>query len=509
MDIEEKLESMKLLFNPKNIAIIGGTDSMMKIGSMVVMSVLSCGFTKKAYIINPNPKYQNKKIQGMDVYPSLDRCPEPIDLAGIVVPANRVVDSIKQTIENDIKAAVVITAGFGEVKSEDRQSENKELIRVAEKGGLIFVGPNSMGIYSSEDQTSPLHLGFGWMMPRPGNISIVSQSGTMGSILGNALQGIRYFVSSGNEASLTLEDYLEYYARDKETKYIALFAEMLRNGSRFKEICTEITKTKPVILLKAGITKTGARAANSHTGSIAGSLDIYKSVFKQVGVIYAEGIEEFIYLIKGAQHLLPLPDNRLRIGIVSGGGGFVVHFTDLCEKHGLNVVDLNLEPNGPKLIEEISKYLPFYWSRNNPIDMVASANFGLYLKLMELMLDSGCFDIVCTVSSAGLKDRLLYFKPINAYGEQLKERMKSLFENRTEDIVNKEINVALKFPDKKVIYLSYTGSSSEAAFEKYEENNIMVFGVGNQENAPIVLKKLHEYQKYVNSHTIIKSKNSA
>jgi len=203
MDIEEKLESMKLLFNPKNIAIIGGTDNMMKIGSMVVMSVLSCGFTKKAYIINPNPKYQNKKIQGMDVYPSLDKCPEPIDLAGIVVPANRVVDSVNQTIENDIKAAVVITAGFGEVKSEDRQSENKELIRVAEKGGLIFVGPNSMGIYSSEDQNSPLHLGFGWMMPRPGNISIVSQSGTMGSILGTALQNIRYFVSSGNEASVT------------------------------------------------------------------------------------------------------------------------------------------------------------------------------------------------------------------------------------------------------------------------------------------------------------------
>ena len=145
-----------------------------------------------------------------------------------------------------------------------------------------------MGFYSSEDKPSPLHLGFGFMLPRPGNLSIVSQSGTMGTVLCNAFQNIRYFVSSGNEASLILEDYLEYYARDRETKTIALFAEGLRAGSRFKEIYAETTKNKPIIFLKAGTTKSGARAANSHTGSIAGSLDIYKSLFKQTGVISAD-----------------------------------------------------------------------------------------------------------------------------------------------------------------------------------------------------------------------------
>jgi hypothetical protein len=128
---------------------------------------------------------------------------------------------------------------------------------------------------------------------------------------------------------------------------------------------------------------------------------------------------------------------------------------------------------------------------------------------MELMLESGCFDIVATVSSAGLKDRLQYFKPINEYGEKLKERMKTLFEKRTEDIVDKEINVALKYPSKKVIYLSYTGASSNPAYAKYDENNIMVFGMGNQENAPIVLKKLHNYQRYVNSHSKTNITNSA
>ena len=394
MNIEEKLDRLKIMFNPKNVAIIGATDNMMKIGSAVLNSVLSCGFTKKMYGINPNPKYKEKSINGIQVYPSLDKCPEPIDLVGLVVPPNAVLDSIKQAIENEVKAAAIITAGFGEVKTEERQDVNKELVKVADKGGLVFVGPNSMGFYSSEDKASPIHLGFGFMMPLPGDLSIISQSGTMGTILCNAFKNIRYFVSSGNEASLTLEDYLEYFAQDKGTKTIALFAEGLRAGSRFKEICSETTKTKPIIFLKAGLTKSGARAANSHTGSIAGSLDIYKSVFKQTGVVYADQIEQFIYLVKGAQYLLPLPNTYpLRAGIISGGGGFVVHLTDLCEKHGINVVDLTKEPNGSQLIEEISKHLPFYWSHNNPVDMVATRNPGVYQKVMELMANSNCFDV--------------------------------------------------------------------------------------------------------------------
>ena len=499
MDIEEKLELMKVMFNPKNVAVIGATDSMMKIGSAVFSSILSCGFTKNVYGINPNPKYENKKILGHDIYPSLDKCPEPIDLVGVVVPPGAVVDSVKQAIENDVRTAAIITAGFGEVKTEERQDENKELVKIADKGGLIFVGPNSMGFYSSEDQSSPIHLGFGFMMPRPGNLSIVSQSGTMGTILCNAFQNIRYFVSSGNEASLTLEDYLEYYARDKETKTIALFAEGLRAGSRFIDICSETTKTKPIIFLKAGTSKSGARAANSHTGSIAGSLDIYKSVFKQTGVISADQIEQFIYLIKGAQYLLPLPTNgRLRAGIISGGGGFVVHLTDLCEKHGINVVDLRTEPNGPKLIDEISKHLPFYWSHNNPVDLVATRNPNAYRKTIELMLNSDCFDVILTMSSARFIDRMKLLKPINEYGKKLVERMLHRMGDRHDKAVENEIELCQKYPDKKLIYISFTSGLGDLSLEKYDENKIMVFG-GNPENAGIVLKKLHDYQKFVNS----------
>jgi len=501
MDIEEKLELMKVMFNPKNVAVIGATDSMMKIGSMVFSSVLSCGFTKNLYGINPNPKYENIKVMGHNVYSSLDKCPEPIDLVGIVVPPDAVVDSVKQAIENDVRTAAIITAGFGEVKTKDRQDENKELVKLAEKGGLIFVGPNSMGFYSSEDRLSPLHLGFGFMMPRPGNLSIVSQSGTMGTILCNAIQQIRYFVSSGNEASLTLEDYLEYYARDKGTKTIALFAEGLRQGSRFVEICSETTKKKPIIFLKAGTSKSGARAANSHTGSIAGSLDIYKSVFKQKGVISADQIEQFIYLIKGAQYLLPLPtSDRLRAGIISGGGGFVVHLTDLCEKNGINVVDLRTEQNGPKLIDDISKHLPFYWSHNNPVDLVATRNPNAYRNVIELMLNSDCFDVILTMSSARFLDRMKLLKPINDYGKKLVGMMLHRMGDRRDKAIENEIELCQKFPGKKLIYISFTSGLGDITSEKYDEKKIMVFG-GSPENAGIVLKKLHDYQKFVNSET--------
>ena len=498
MDVEEKLELMKIMFNPKNVALMGATSKMGKIGSFVGMSMLSCGFKKKIFPINPNPNYENKKILGFDVYPSLDKCPEQIDIVGIVVPPNAVVDSVKLAIESDVRTAAIITAGFGEVKSEKRQKENKELVKIAEKGGLIFVGPNSMGFYSSEDKSSPLHLGFGFMLPKPGNLSIVSQSGTMGTILCNALQRIRYFVSSGNEASLTLEDYLQYYAQDDETKTIALFAEGLRAGKRFKEICTETTKKKPILFLKAGITKTGARAANSHTGSIAGSLDIYKSVFKQTGVIFADQIMEFIYLIKGAQFLLPLPNSDpLRVGIVSGGGGFVVHLTDLCEKHGINVVDLHTEPNGPKLIEDISEHLPFYWSHNNPVDMVATNNPNAYQNVMKLMLDSDCFDVIFTMTSATFHERIKMLKPENESGKKMKEMMMSRRDDMLDQIVDHEINLALSNPNKKLIYVSLTPSLGNPIYDKYDDNQVMVFG-GNFEIGAIVLRKLHDYQKFVN-----------
>ncbi|MFX0133960.1 MAG: CoA-binding protein [Candidatus Hodarchaeota archaeon] len=502
MKIDEKLELMETMFNPKNVAVIGATDNLMKIGGSVMTNLIGCGFKKKIFAVNPNPKYKNKKILGIDVFPCIDNVPEPVDLVGIVVPPHAVVDSIKQAVECDIRTAAIITAGFGEVKSKDRQEENRELIKIADKAGLIFVGPNSLGMYSSKDAESPLHLGMGFMMPHPGNVAVVSQSGTIGALVSNLVRKIKYFVSSGNEASLILEDYLEFFAQDDKIELIALFAEGLRDGARFKRLCSEITPKKPVVFLKGGITKSGARAASSHTASLGGSIDIYRSAFKQTGVIYAENVTEFMYLTKAALFLLPLPDHDpLRVGIVTGGGGFGVILADLAEKHGFDVIDLQKHPDGPKVIEEISKHgrLPFYWSKNNPVDMVATRGAS-GRKIIEIMLEYGPFDLIFTQTSVGFFSIVELFKPPTEFSKKMVTMMQSVAKERVDKSLKKEIALhqenRLKYPDKKIIYISPTSTLTNPHYQKYDENKIMVFGE-NPELGCIVIKKLHNYQKYV------------
>ncbi|NVM53163.1 MAG: CoA-binding protein [Candidatus Helarchaeota archaeon] len=499
MKLEEKLALMEIMFNPKNVAIIGASENLIKVGGMVATNIRIGGFKKKIYAINPNPKYnKNKSIYGIEVLPSLDKCPEQIDLVGIVVPSTAVLDSIKQAIECDIRTAVIITAGFGEVQTKDRQDENKELIKMAEKAGLIFVGPNSLGIYSSENEASPLHLGMGFMTPQPGTVAIISQSGTMGAILSNMMTRIRYFVSSGNEACLLLEDYLEYFAQDEKTDIIALFIEGLRAASRFKQLCSELTIKKPVVVLKGGRTKSGSRAAFSHTSSIAGSKDIYNSYFKQAGIIRAENINQFMYLVKGASFLLPLPQHEpLRIGIISGGGGYGIVLADLCEEQGLEVVNLHTHPNGPKLIEQLSEHLPFYWSRNNPIDLVASRDFDLIPKVVENILNYDVFDILFIQTHAFFRQMLNSFQPINEFGKKMRDLMKAVMKGIGKQVSKTEINLCTRYPDKKLIYISPVPTFVDPLFEKYGQHKILIFP-GNPEIAAVVLRKLHDYQKYVN-----------
>ncbi|TFF85822.1 MAG: hypothetical protein EU551_03200 [Promethearchaeota archaeon] len=497
MDIEEKLKLMKVMFNPKSIAIFGGTDNIMKIGAFSILNIRGCGYTKEVYAINPNPKYEAKKIFGIEVYPSLDKCPKPVDLVGIVVPPNAVIDTVKQAIEYGVKTAAIITAGFGEVKSQTGQKRKKELLKLTEDAGMIFVGPNSMGFYTSEDKTSPLHLGFGIMTPRPGNVAIISQSGTIGTLLCSTVKHIKYFVSSGNEASLVLEDYLEYFARNEEVDVISLFVEGLRDGERFKRLTSEITKTKPIVFLKAGFTQSGTRAASSHTGSISGSRNIYRSLCKQKNIIYTENITEFIYLVKSALYLLPLSDhNPLRVGIISGGGGFAVHLTDLCEKYGLNVVNLQNQPDGQKLIDEISEHLPYFWSKNNPFDLVATRDFTLFPKLVKIIFKYDFFDLILTQTSATFKLFLNTFDPMDELGQRMKKLMASSMDGIVRDIKKQEINISLKYPDKKIVYISPIADLNDPTFEDYDKNEIMVFG-GNPEMSIRVIRKLHEYQRNI------------
>ncbi len=503
MKLEKKLELMKTMFNPKSVAIMGASDTLIKIGGMVVTNIRMAGFKNTIYAINPKPRYADKKIHGIDVYPSLDKCPGPIDLVGIVVPPNAVLDSIKQAIECDIRTAAIITAGFGEVQTEERQDANKKLVSMTQKAGMIFVGPNSLGLYSSENQTSPIHLGMGFMLPHPGNTAIISQSGTIGTLLCNMLKRIRHFVSSGNEASLTLEDYLAYFAQDELVEVIALFVEGLRNVPQFKEICSELAPKKPIVFLKAGRTGSGARAAYSHTASIGGSTSIYSSYFKQAGIIEAVTLNEFLDLVRGAGYLLPLPSNDpLRVGIMFGGGGLGVHLTDLCTEEGLDVVNLRTHPKGPALIEELSEHLPFFWSKNNPMDLVATRRFDLVPTLIDIILKHDIFDLLIIQTAALFRQILSSFEPRNDFGKRMLELMEIAMADVGKRMSKAELAIHAKHPNKRIVYLTLGSSLSDPLFDEYDKRKIMVFA-GNPGIATVVLRKLHEYQLFVDRRKVL------
>ena len=253
------------------------------------------------------------------------------------------------------------------------------MIGSAERGGVRFVGPNCMGHFDAYSGffTFPFDVS-----AKPGPVSVISQSGNSGAallvMLAAAGLGVSKYVSSGNEADIHFEDYLEYMGRDERTRVIIGYVEGFRGGRRFLELAREITKTKPIIILKAGKTEAGKKATKSHTAAISGSEAIHNAVFKQAGIIMVEEIYEMID-VAGALLRQPLPQGN-RVGILTAGGGFGVLATDACAKMGVDICDLS-----STTISRLNEILPARWSHGNPVDTVAEylATFPCLWALME------------------------------------------------------------------------------------------------------------------------------
>jgi acetyltransferase len=304
---------------------------------------------------------------GIAAHASVVDIPGPVDLAVIAVAAPKVPSLLRECVRKGIKTALIISGGFSETGQAGRKLET-ELVNIARQGNLRFVGPNTMGHMNAGSQLSTLP----WTeIVTPGPVALLAQSGNMGHrILYNGRgSGIGFgkFVSTGNEADLRLEDYLEYLAGDDDTRIIAAYIEGLREGRRFLQLAKEITVSKPIIVIKAGGTKVSARAAQSHTGAIAGSDAVYNAAFRQSGVIRVYDDDELCDMASALIHH-PLPRNN-QIGILSIGGGPGVVAAEACEKEGLVV-----PPLSPSTIQKLDACLPPRWSRGNPIDMGGVSN---------------------------------------------------------------------------------------------------------------------------------------
>jgi len=416
------------LFAPDSVALIGATNIPGTWGFGIIRHLLDSA-NRNIYPVNPTIS----EVLGIATYDSVVNVPDPVDLAVIAVPDSQVPYVLRECVQKGVKTAVIISAGFAETGEQGRELEN-ELVEIARQGGIRFIGPNCMG----HADTSSHLCTMAWAEEIPaGTIGIVSQSGNYGEIImrtGMASgMGFSKFISTGNEADLHLEDYLEYLAQDQDTRIITAYIEGLREGRRFFQLAKRTTARKPMVVIKAGGTKVSARAVRSHTGALAGSDEVYDAAFRQAGVIRVHDNDELCDVLTALLNQ-PLPRNN-RIGILTIGGGLGVVAAEACEQEGLEVAPLS-----PSTIDKLNTYLPPRWSHGNPVDtagMIAAKRQFLFASLLALMEDENVDATLLLVPMVFNSERLSAFlglksKETNALQEIQKENFVMLKERAKE-----------------------------------------------------------------------------
>jgi len=348
----DRLEKFEAIFNPRTVAVVGASDSD-------GFSQALMGTKLKDNLFLVNPKY--KELHGRRCYGSILEVQAEVDYVIVAVPALAVPAVLTECIQKGVKAVHVFTAGFSETGVDERRALEDEVREIA-RGKVTLIGPNCMGVCCPKS-------GLAFIPGLPGDegpVGVISQSGTFAEqflAIGKLRNvGFSKVVSYGNGIDLDCPDFLEYLANDPETGVIALYIEGTRNGRRLKEVMTEAVNVKPVLALKGGVTEHGRRAASSHTGSLAGSPEIWSSLFRQTGVIQVESFEELLDAALAFSYV-PLPSGK-GTAIVTNSGGFSVLETDMCVKAGLEVPRFSSET-----ITELRKMVPLAGTGiNNPLD---------------------------------------------------------------------------------------------------------------------------------------------
>ncbi len=378
------LKKLAACYYPKSIAFIGASATPGKWGHMLLTNTLSRQYKGQVYLVNP----KGGKIAGRQVFKSVIEIEGDVELAVITVPAHRVLDLIPDLKAKGIKGILLITSGFREVGLEGAVLE-AELVKAAADAGILVLGPNTMGICNP-------HIDFyccaAHAYPLPGSTALVSQSGNMGTqLLAFAEQqdiGIRAFSGSGNEAMVTIEDYMEVFEIDDLTKTVVLYIESVKHGKRFFKSAVRVSRQKPVVVLKGGRTENGRKAAASHTGAMASNTRVFDAACRQAGIIQVDQPMELLDL-SAVFSSLPLPRGN-RVAIMTLGGGWGVITTDLCTERGLVVPELPRD-----IIERLNRILPPFWSHANPVDIVGEGDPNIPKTCLEELLKwDGCDAVI-------------------------------------------------------------------------------------------------------------------
>ncbi|MFA4647693.1 acetate--CoA ligase family protein [Pyrococcus kukulkanii] len=438
---------LDFLFYPKSVAVIGASHVPGKIGNAIMRSIVA-NFNGKVYAVNIKGGEIEINGKKFKVYKSIKDVPDEVDVAVIAVPAKFVPDVIDECGEKGVKGAVVISAGFKEAGRVDLE---EDLIKRARKWGIRIVGPNCLGVTNLENgfdcNFNPPER---QARPKFGPIAFMSQSGAFGAaILDWAARhevGMSKFISLGNMADLDESDFMLYLKDDPKTKVITAYIEGVKDGKKFFNAARETTRVKPVIILKAGRTEAGAKAAASHTGSLAGSYKIYEAAFEQSGVLSAKSMRQLFNYAKALAMQKPAQGDR--VAIVTNGGGAGVIMSDGLLEAGLKLAELSEETREKfkKAIEEGK--LPEHMSYKNPIDVIGDAPSSRYELAIRYALEDPNVDVLVVIA---------------------------LFQSPALDEGIVEVMEKVQKYNKPIVFVAPGGEFSEKMARRIEEKGVPVF----------------------------------
>jgi acetyl coenzyme A synthetase (ADP forming)-like protein len=380
--------SLNPFFAPASVAIVGANRERGGIGAEILNNLRTTGYRGDIFPVHPTAA----SVQDLKAYARLGDIPTAVDLAIVAVPAARVLDIARDAAVSHVKAIIVISAGFSESGGDARLRE-LELLEIVRGAGMRLIGPNCMGVLNT-DPAVLLNATFSPVFPTRGRVAFSTQSGALGlAILEYARRinvGLSTFASIGNKADVSSNDLIQYWADDSNTSVILLYLESFGNPRRFARLAREVGRRKPIVAVKAGRSKSGARAAHSHTGALAANDTIVDALFRHAGVIRATTIEE-MFDVAIVLERQPLPTGR-RVAILTNAGGPGILAADACEARGLTMAGL-----GDRTIGQLREFLPPAAGLGNPVDMLATATARHYHDAMAVLLDDDNVDALLTI----------------------------------------------------------------------------------------------------------------
>ena len=401
--------ALDLIFAPKNIAVIGATETLGSVGRTIVWNLISSPFGGTVFPIN----LKRPSVLGIKAYQTISAVPEPVDLAVVVTPAMTIPGIISECVDFGVKSAIIISAGFKETGAGGVELE-RQIMEHAHRGNMRIIGPNCLGVMSP---TTGLNATFASTIARRGSVGFISQSGALcTAILDWSLRenvGFSAFVSIGSMLDVDWGDLIYYLGDDPHTKSIVIYMETIGNARGFLSAAREVALTKPIIVIKPGRTEGAAKAAASHTGSLTGSDEVLEVAFRRSGVLRVSTIAELFYMaeVLGKQ---PRPKGR-RLTILTNAGGPGVLATDSLITNGGELAPLSKET-----MDAFNQLLPAAWSHNNPVDILGDASPERYSKALAIAAkDPNSDGILVILTPQAMTDPTKTAEQLQPYAQSL------------------------------------------------------------------------------------------